>query len=237
MRTLLRRAVRGRHFVRVPADTVLVAIGDSHCKFWSGNDAVFERDRIPGVVTCHVGPALAWNLIRPRAQTRGGRTVMRVLRDLAAQSYDGWVLFCFGEIDLRAHVLKHLDVGANLAELVKRYMAFVMVARRCHARIALWGPGASQPEGSSDNPDFPSVGSEHARNEATARFTALLAERARAAGVPMLSLLPLLVDERGLSRREFLYDGCHVSQSMMPAARRLLSESLGVSLTEPAPAD
>ncbi len=92
------------------------------------------------------------------------------------------------------------------------------------------------PTGSIENPDFPSVGSEAARNEATAIFTMLLTERARAAGAPVLSLLPLLVDERNRSRRELLYDGCHVSQALMPAARRLLAESLGLALP-PAPAD
>lgn len=89
-----------------------------------GNDAVFEPDRIPGVVTCHVGPALAWNLIERNSSTRSGESVRRALLDLAAQRYDGWVHLCFGEIDLRAHVLKHKgDVRANLAALAERYIA------------------------------------------------------------------------------------------------------------------
>src|SRR5271170_3467232 len=99
MRELWRRARRGRRFVRVPRETALVAIGDSHCKFWSGNDAVFEPDRILGVVTCHVGPALAWNLIERNSSTRSGESVRRALLDLAAQDYRGSVLLCFGEID------------------------------------------------------------------------------------------------------------------------------------------
>jgi lysophospholipase L1-like esterase len=231
MREFWRRALRGRHFVRVSPQTALVAIGDSHCKFWSGNDAVFEPDRIPGIVTCHVGPALAWNLIERNSSTRSGQSARRALSDLSAQGYDCWVLLCFGEIDLRAHVLKRAgDVRANLAALVERYLDFVASAKRIHPKIALWGPGASQPEGSAENPEFPSAGSEAARNEATAIFTMLLTERARAMGVPVLSLLPLLVDERNRSRRELLYDGCHVSQALMPAARRILAESLGLAL-------
>ncbi len=231
MRELWRRALRGRRFVRAPAGTALVAIGDSHCRFWSGNDGVFEADRIPGIVTCHIGPALAWNLIERTSRTRSGLAVRRALRDLAAQNYDGWVLLCFGEIDLRAHVLKHEgELRANLARLVERYVEFVAGAKRIHRKIALWGPGASPPEGSAENPEFPAIGSEAERNTATAIFTALLTERARDVGAPVLSLLPLLVDEHGRSRRELLYDGCHVSQKLMPAARRLLTETLGHSL-------
>lgn len=219
--------------MRVAADTRLVAIGDSHCKFWSGNDGVFEPDRIPGVVTCHVGPGLAWNLVERSAQSRSGRNVRRVLRDLAAQSYRGWAMLCFGEIDLRAHVLKHAaenGLGPALAQLADRYIAFVVAARRIYPRLALWGPGASQPAGVLENPELPVIGSENERNVATAMFTALLEQRARPIGVPVLSLLPLLLDDHGLTRRELLYDGCHISQVLMPQARGLLAERLGLRL-------
>ncbi|HUK57778.1 MAG TPA: SGNH/GDSL hydrolase family protein [Stellaceae bacterium] len=226
-----RRALRGRRFVRVWDDTVLVAIGDSHAKFWSGRDAVFEPDRLPGIIACHVGPALAWSLIEEHSTTRAGQAVRAVLRDLAAQHYAGWVLLCFGEIDLRAHVLKHEgDLSPNLAELAQRYLAFVRAAKRIHPKIALWAPGASQPEDSADNPDFPAVGSETERNRATRLFTGILTARARELGVPVLSLLTHLVDAEDRSRREFLYDGCHISQRLMPEARRLLTETLGMAL-------
>ncbi len=231
MQALWRRALRGRRFVRVAPETVLVAVGDSHAKFWSGRDAVFEPDRLPGILTRHVGPALAWTLIEPRSKTRGGAATRAVLRDLRAQRFGGWVLLCFGEIDLRAHVLKEAgDLAANLAALAARYLAFVREAQRIHPRIALWGPGASQPEGSADNPQFPAVGSEAERNAATRLFTQILTEAAREPGVPVLSLFPLLVDEHGRSRREFLYDGCHLSQRLMPAAQHLLTEILGLHL-------
>jgi hypothetical protein len=229
MRVWLRRMVRKKRFVRIAADTRLVAVGDSHCRFWSGNDSVTEADRIPGIITCHVGPGLAWTLIEDAARTRSGRSVKRILRDLAAQAYGGWVLLCFGEIDLRAHVLKHaaeLGLRASIERLIDRYLAFVVEARRIHPRIALWGPGASLPAGTPDNPDFPAIGSETERNEATVMFTALLEDRARRIGVPFLSLLPLLIDERGGTRRELLYDGCHISQSLMPEARRLVADAL-----------
>ena len=238
MRAWVRRRVRGRRFVRIGADTRLVAIGDSHCKFWSGNDGVWDPDRIPGVVTCHIGPGLAWSLVERSSRTRSGRSVLRILRDIAAQSYDGWALLCFGEIDLRVHVLKHAaedGLGAALARLVDRYIAFVTEARRIHPRLALWGPGASLPAGTPDNPAFPAIGSEAKRNEATALFTTLLEQRARPIGVPFLTLLPLLVDEQGLTRRELFYDGCHIGQALMPQALRLLAETLALRLDLPPP--
>lgn len=239
MRAWVRRMTRGRRFVRIAADTRLVAIGDSHCKFWSGNDGVWNPDRIPGVVTCHIGPGLAWRLIERSSRTRSGRSVLRILRDLAAQSYDGWALLSFGEIDLRVHVLKHAaedGLGAALAQLVDRYIAFVAKARRVHPRLALWGPGASPPAGAPDNPAFPATGSEAARNKATALFTSLIEQRARLIGLPYLTLLPLLLDEHGQTRHELLYDGCHMSQALMPQALRLLAETLAVRLDMPPPA-
>lgn len=235
MRAWLRRMVRRGRFVRIAADTRLVAIGDSHCRFWSGNASMTAPDRIPGVVTCHVGPGLAWNLIERTARTRSGQSVRRVLRDLAAQSYGGWVLLCFGEIDLRVHVLKHVAENGrrpSVERLVDRYIAFVVEARRICPRIALWGPGASQPTGIPDNPDFPAIGSEKERNAATLMLTRLLEERARRIDVPVLSLLPLLLDEHGCTRRELLYDGCHISQSLMPQAQRLAADALGLSFRE-----
>jgi len=238
MRAWVRRVIRGKRFLRVAADTRLVAIGDSHCEFWSGIDAMSGPDRIPGVVTRHIGPGLAWNLIERSAQTRSGHSVRHALRDLAAQDYRGWVLLCFGEIDLRVHVLKHAaesGLRAGVETLVDRYVEFAAEARRIHSRIALWGPGASQPAGTPVNPAYPTTGSEKERNDATILFTELLAERARGIGVPFLTLLPLLLDERGLTRRELLYDGCHIGQALMPQAMRLVAESLDLRLDAPAP--
>ena len=232
LRAWLRRIVRGRQFVRVSAATRLVVIGDSHCKFWSGDDAIFGPDRIPGVVTCHVGPALAWNLIERSSNTRAGVKVEGILRDLAAQSYDGWALLSFGEIDIRVHAVKHAaNSGLDLAleRLVDRYVAFILKARSIYPRIALWGPGATQPEGAPPNLDFPANGSEKERNDATRMFTELLAARARAIGVPMLSLLPMLIAENGLTRPELLFDGCHISQQAMAEAQQLAARTLGVS--------
>lgn len=228
----LRRIARGRRFLRIAADTGLVAVGDSHCRFWSGTESITGDDRIPGVLTCHIGPGLAWNLVERGARTRSGDSVRGVLRDLAAQSYGGWVLLCFGEIDMRAHILKHAarhGLRASIEQLVDRYVDFVLEARRICPRIALWGPGASLPDGTPDHAEFPAVGSEAERNAATLMLTQILDERARRIGVPFLSLLSQLLDGNGRTRAELLYDGCHISQSMMPQAQRLVAQALGLS--------
>jgi hypothetical protein len=240
MRAWLRRLRRGKRFLAIRADTVLVAIGDSHCKFWSGQDSVWEPDRIPGIITRHVGPGLAWTLIERSSRTRAGRAVKRALRDLASQSYGGWALLCFGEIDLRVHVLRHAakdGLRPSVEALVDRYIAFVVEARRLFPRLALWGPGASLPDGAPDNPIFPASGRASERNAATRLFTELLEERAQRIGVPVLSLLPLLLDEQGRSRRELLYDSCHIGQALMPQAQRLTGEKLGIVIPSPPPRD
>jgi hypothetical protein len=237
-RAAMRRMVRGRRFVGIEAATRLVAIGDSHCKFWSGSDALWGPDRIAGVVTCHVGPGLAWNLVERSSRTRAGRNVRHILRDLGTQAYGGWVLLCFGEIDLRVHVLKHAaesGLRPGVARLVERYLAFVLEAQRIHPRIALWAPGASQPAGIPDNPAYPATGSETERNDATALFADLLDERAREIGAPVLSLLPLLLDEHGMTRRELLFDGNHISQALLPQALRQAAEKLDIRLDAPPP--
>ncbi len=196
--------------------TAVLAIGDSHCRFWA--------PLAPEVLTYHVGPALAWSLASEGSRTLGRAKVLAAIRWLAPQT---WALLCFGEIDIRCHVLANGKAGPS--ECADRYLDFVREAMALHERIAIWAPTATQPTSMPDDELYPSVGTEIERNRATLAFTERLRGRASA---PVISILDCMVD-RGLTKPETLADGRHASQSLRPIAAQRLRAALGIDIGAP----
>lgn len=190
----------------------VLAIGDSHCRFWGG--------LAPEILTYHVGPALAWSLASDESTTGARRRVLAALGILAPET---WALLCFGEIDLRCHVLKH----GGPVECALRYLDFVREAKRRHARIALWAPTATQPLGVPDDEAYPCVGTEAQRNAATQTFGECLRSTGLAHGVPVISILDLMLD-RWNTKPETLSDGRHASLALRPAAMARLRLALSL---------
>lgn len=185
-----------------------MVIGDSHCRLFAG--------LAPGIVIYHVGPALAWSLGDDASTTGGGRRVSAALRGLPREA---WALMSFGEIDMRCHVLAH---GGPLP-CAERYLAFVREARALHDKIALWAPPATQPASVLSDEAYPAVGTVAERNAATAEFAAALSR----SEFPVVSLLDLMIEERGGTRRETLdADGRHVSPSLLPEALNRIASRL-----------
>lgn len=84
-------------------------IGDSHAKIpW---------EKIPGVKVNHLGPILAFSV---------GRDALRRVNisNIGAKSND-WIIFCFGEIDCRGHIHKHITLEntyqKQIDSIVKKY--------------------------------------------------------------------------------------------------------------------
>ncbi len=67
-------------------------------------------------------------------------------------------------------------------------------------------------------------------NFATLLFTSMLKKGLEPLGVPLLSLLDLMLLENGRTDTRYLRDGCHLSQAAMPYALALVEKHLGLSL-------
>ena len=96
----------------------LVAFGDSHVQLFAGCNEI---------VVNQVGASTAYSLLEENSSTGGRRQILsRVSR---MNPITEAVLLCFGEVDIRANVIKHcyrkaLSIEACVDGVVERYMSF-----------------------------------------------------------------------------------------------------------------
>lgn len=218
--------------------TRLLVVGDSHARFWRGNDGVREMpDSIPGVLTCETPGAIAFNLLNDNSTMLGRQKALAILDFAQERGFDGWLMLSFGEIDLRVHVFKHaprIGLIKALQDIVHPYVGFIEEIQNRFKKVAVWAPIASQSEDTIYMQAAPTVGSEVERNFATMVFTKILECRLAAKEVPVLSLLPLMIGDDGRTLHNLLHDDVHASQVLMPSALDLVRRKLGLQLRLPA---
>lgn len=206
-------------------------IGDSHVSFFSGTDRLVpvwpERsvDRLPFFRTYRVGPALAWNLGRLETTARGREQTEEILRTAVPPGAP--VLFLFGEIDCRYHLLKQAEKqGREVSEL----------ARECaeayfHAAVAMAGanrtgsvffctpPASSTKRMEGPCEAFPTTGSCVERNRVTGWFVERLGALCEEAGIPFVNLYsPVVGRKTGRTLSRYYRDEVHLAQRAMPLA-------------------
>ena len=131
----------------------VVAFGDSHVQLFEDCDEIEVN---------HVGASTAYNLAEHDSSTRGRRNVLSRLSCMNSDSEA--VLLCFGEVDIRANVIKYcyqkgLSIDECVESIVDRYVSFASeIASRGFKVFIYGGYGAGS--------DRSSVGSERERNYA-----------------------------------------------------------------------
>lgn len=196
----------------------LHVFGDSHAIAYEGGERGVEqerRSRFAGVEVHHLGPALAFNLARDDQGTPGKwglaieEEISRLGADVAA------VLLVFGEIDIRAHCVKHAlaqqaSVREAAAAIARRHYAFARrLAGLTGVPVFCAGPVASAKDFSHQ---YPLIGSEVERNYATCVYNELLSDWcADTPGVYFFSAHSRLMTPDLETRSEYFGDGCHLN--------------------------
>ena len=212
-------------------------IGDSHVSFFSGTDWLMPqwpepsgtRDRLPFFRTYRVGPVLAWSLGRDGAAMQGREKVEEVLR--MAVPPGAPVLFLFGEIDCRCHLLRQAEKQGRPSAALAEECAdvyFDAVLELAGGRPVLFCslPASTQKRLEGAEEEFPTVGTCLDRNALIRAFHAHLAERCQAKGVAFVDFFDSLVDESGVPFCCFFRDKIHLPQRAMPAALAALRRAL-----------
>ncbi len=188
-------------------------IGDSHVLVFTGVDEVKENcDALPFFRTHWLGPQTAYNVMKKAALIEG------IVKEQVDKGDS--ILFCFGEIDCRTHLVRQAELqGRPLAEVVKdcveNYVRiFERVGRYGHRLIAWNVPPSSF--GNWSYGDYPTYGSCAQRNEATAIFNSLLRKYCERRGAMYISIYSRLLDKDGLPDPLFFMDNIHLSQKVMP---------------------
>ena len=221
-------------------DTVFV-IGDSHSNFFSGNEMIsFQKvyqfkvnnndqiinncnDKRKKFITFHFGPALAYNLFNYGTQSLAREKTEFLIKNRVFSRH-AKVLCCFGEIDLRVHVLKraeqyNLDYKKIIDSIIANYLKFLLFLKNNEFDVFVWGPIPSQKDSLPLDPEFPRFGSESSRNICTEYFNSKLMEICKQNNIGFASIYKYLIIGEYETNTEYIADGCHLSQKAWDFAK------------------
>lgn len=220
---------RKKWFKRYQENNTIIAIGDSHTYFFSGQEVIRPRkiayhhgvinsseNCLPEFSPIHIGPVLAYNANRYGTKTRGREKVDYLIKKRMIER-GARVLFCYGEIDIRNHVVRQSrDQGIAMERVVDKilenYLTFLVSMREEGLRVACWGPTPSFPDAEKPSDEFPTCGDEITRNNATLYFNEQLKNLCQQNNLGFVSIAEKVIDERGRIRQDYFVDGCHLCQ-------------------------
>ena len=208
---------------------IIHCVGDSHANFFTGYDE--PQPEWPGSGIKHryeffrcyrIGPALAYNL-REYNTTTNGREKLWTLIDLLERG--SRLMFCFGEIDCRAHIaLRAEKEGRTHEEVVRsvvdRYVSVILEVKRLGLIPLVWNVIPSAPTDINSRitvpPEHRFHGTASERNDITRRFNSYLRELVQREGIYFLDLFDDLFLADGTVDLSFYRDEIHLSQKAMP---------------------
>ncbi len=204
-------------------------VGDSHSSVFSGKDEIQpiwpERsdDRLPFFRSYRIGPATAYQL----------ENKIPIIDEIMSQvGPEDHLLFCFGEVDIRAHLKKQMDLQGRsikdvVTECVDRYVHVLLHYKNRGIKVIAWGPIATFHE---DKPytSGPSFGTSHERNQITKEFNDYLKQRCDENGIYFVSIFNKMVDENLATKHVYLddWEACHIhlNQQSIPLILEVFKE-------------
>jgi hypothetical protein len=144
-------------------------VGDSHS--YAGWDQLNE-------IQCnHIGPVLAFSFGRDKLERCN-------IKQLGVNEND-IVIFCFGEIDCRAHVHKHISPDKNYKTIIKEIVAAYMdgvaanAAQYTNLHICIYNVVPPPEYYIDENVDFPMRGTSSERKQYVQYFNRILANECK----------------------------------------------------------
>ncbi len=215
---------------RKKKDMVIHCIGDSHANFFCGFDKMqpeWPSDEINNkysfLNSYRIGPVLAFNLCRNNSSTRGRENLFDLLGQIPLNSN---ILFCFGEIDCRAHVILQSERQSKptkeiVKDVVDRYFFVLKEVQSAGYNVLVWNVIPSAPTDINNRINVPPKylfhGSCSQRNEVTRQFNQYLKELVTKEGMFFLDFFDALMNEDGTVKLEYYCtDDIHLSQKAMP---------------------
>lgn len=196
-------------------------IGDSHASVFS-NEEVMQpvwpmrsNDKSKYFRSYRIGPATAYQLENKIS------TIMDIIKNVVKK--DDKILFCFGEVDIRAHLIKQSieqqkDIERIVDECVNRYTNTILYFKNLGYNVMVWGPIASwcnsKPYGG------PSYGTNLERNNVTRLFNENVKNFCDKNDIDFITVFYDMLLENGETNPDSLddWDGAHIhlSQRMFP---------------------
>ena len=222
--------------------TIIYAFGDSHISFFGdyyreeglgskvfdyANNIYYIEPNITPFFPFHIGPALAYNLNKYGTKTAAREKIEYLINNFIPPN--GRLLFCFGEIDIRVHVIKQSEkkkvpVIDIIENIVDNYMAFLKSLKGGH-EIIVWGSVAQQSDDIPIDVNYPRYGSMISRNQATELYNKILKVACDENGFTFVSIFPFLVNENMETKGECYMDAVHISRKCWKIAKQEFEKS------------
>ncbi len=211
---------------------VIYCIGDSHSNFFYGQDKIINGHEISeSLLQCfkvyHLGPSLAYSLSSLGSTVQGREQVFSLIENKIPKG--SRVLFCFGEIDCRYHILKQAkeknkDVQVVMEDCINRYFKFIKEIKAKGYEVFIWGVIPSAHDSVPVDQKLPRFGGCAERNILTRKFNERLKELTAKESIKYISIFEQLVDENNISKQDYYMDDIHLSQEAMPLTIKQLSD-------------
>ena len=193
-------------------------IGDSHVSVFTGHDCMppiwhaknISDDKTKYFKTYRLGAATSYQL--------DGKIPMieYIIKESPIVKEDDSMLFCFGEVDIRAHLIKQAEIQEKeideiVKECVDKYINTILYFKNDGYNMMVWGPIASW----SDNAPYtsgPSFGSNLERNHATKLYNEHLEKLCNENDITFLSIFDKMLLENGITNEKYLdpWLDCHI---------------------------
>lgn len=198
-------------------------IGDSHSAVFSGEEKMQPTwpepasNFLPYFKSYRIGPATAY-------QIANKQPIIESLINTIDLGSEDKLMFCFGEVDIRAHLIKQSKLQNRpvvdlVVECVDRYIEAITYYKKFEVPIMIWGPIASW----SDEKEYtggPSFGTNQERNLVTFAFNTALQMECLREGFNFISIFYSMVNDDMTTKSELLDDWegshMHLSQRAMP---------------------
>lgn len=194
----------------------IYVIGDSHVFIFSGqlnglrrklffndiNIPIFENKIFQ---IFHCGPALAYSLNKYNTNTRITEKSNFLLSCIIKPG--ATIVMSFGEIDIRCHILKQIDVYKSAYIVADNYIKYIKSISDKY-KVIIYSPIATGKDCGEIDKNYPRVGTEAERNTLTKIFNNIIKE----AGIPYFSVFEEMISDNLETRNDFLApDNCHLS--------------------------
>lgn len=198
-------------------------IGDSHSAVFSGVDEMTpiwpqrSKDTLPYFRSYRIGAATAYQLA----------TKIPIIDDIIAKApilKTDKILFIFGEVDVRAHLIKQqIEQQRTLSDVVEecvnRYFEVIKHYKEQGYNVAVFGPIASW-HPSKQYTGGPSFGTCEERNIVTSRFNNYLKNFCSDNDIEFTTIFYDMIDLKFITKPEYLddWEGSHIHllQKAMP---------------------
>jgi len=214
----------------------LHCIGDSHACFFLGENRIskiyptVETGLYKNIYCYRLGSPLAYNLIRTNSSVQAREKIFNIVKTL--HSKQDVLLFSFGEVDCRAHLLKKAEELNQTYEqivnsCVQNYLSFIREIKEMGFHIFIWNAVYSANYDASYDFEFPYYGTIENRNTITKVFNQTLKSYQQQTGYFFIDITDSLLNESTQhSVIEYFFDEIHLNNLLFMRVVKIIRQQI-----------